>query len=117
MNKEENDDWRSSGGGKPPSGTSPLTGPAIRIGGLLVIALFVSSSLQGPLVAASIQQLLMLGAIVATAVAVMRRQRPLDPRLTAWDEGAVMLLIALFAGFFVDPAAVEQLLSDLRTAG
>lgn len=76
-------------------------------------ALAVASTMPGPLVAPAMRELLFFAAWGALLVALLRRDQPFAHEVTAWDQAAILLLLSLLWGFFVDPEAVAQALNEI----
>ena len=77
------------------------------------LALAFASLIPGPLVAPVMRELLFFAAWCAVLVAVLRREEPFAQGITAWDQAAIFLLLSLFSGFFVEPAAVAEALNEI----
>ena len=79
-----------------------------RLGMLAVFAVVFAALAPGPLFPAALQVMLFITAIGSAVTAVLLREPPLSPHLTHTDQAALLLLAALVAGWFIDPAAIEQ---------
>lgn len=79
----------------------------------VAVVAFFASTLPLPLFAPVMRDVLFMYAFGAAFVAVARRDRLFADRITAWDQAAIFMLLGLLSGFFVDPEAVSQVLSQL----
>lgn len=94
-----------------------ITHPGLlRVAAIFAFALFLASHLPPVFVAAALRDLLFIAAAVTSVLALVRGDRVWAPCLTRWDEAAILTAMALVAGLFVDPAALQsagqQLMSD-----
>lgn len=80
----------------------------IRVALMAALALALASAAPPPLAMAVLSAILMIGASVAAGVALLRREVPLAPHFTRWDEAAALLGLSIAAGLMVDPVALEQ---------
>lgn len=91
----------------------PNFGRLFAVGLAVALALFFGSLVPGPFVAPVISELLLFSALGAVFVALLRGD-PVDANeITGWDQAAILLLFSLLCGFFVDPGAVSEALSEL----
>ena len=81
-------------------------------GAAAAMALAFASTVEGPFVAPLFSELLTFGALGFAMAALFRRESPWAPQVTAWDQAALLLLVGLLGGLFVDPAAVQQALIE-----
>lgn len=90
---------------------SPLSG-LWTVGIALALSAFFASTMPQPFVLAVFGELLFFGAMGCLLVAVVRRESLKSRRITAWDQAAILALVSLFVGLFVDVesviAALEQ---------
>ncbi len=77
------------------------------------VAMFFASLLPAPLFAPAMRELLHFGALGALSVAVVRRERVFAGQITAWDQAAILGLLSLLCGLFVDPEAVSATLDQM----
>ena len=77
------------------------------------LAMFFASMLPDPLFAPAMRELLLFGALGALFVAALRRERVFAREITAWDQAAILGLLGLLCGFFVDPEAVAAALEQM----
>lgn len=80
--------------------------------GVAAVGLFLASGVEPPFVAALLRELLVFASLGFVAAAVFRREDARAAQVTAWDQAALLLLISLIVGLFVDQAAVQQALVD-----
>jgi hypothetical protein len=80
---------------------------------VLGLMLFLVSGLPEPLIAPALSQVLVLASLGAALVAVLWREPLFASHLTHWDKSAAFLGLSILAGFFVDPALVEQTIAEL----
>jgi len=82
----------------------------VSLGLIIALSLFFASALPAVLIPAALQKLFVWGALGGVLLAAFRSEPWNAPRLTGWDQAAVLLLLSLLAGFFVDPAAITEFL-------
>lgn len=80
------------------------------VGIVVALALFLASHMPGPLVAPMVRDLLMLGALSTALVALLRGDPVGASEVTGWDQAAMLMLLGLIAGVFVEHEAVAGLL-------
>lgn len=80
-----------------------------------VVALFLSSFLPAPLVAPTLEQLLIIAMLASVLVASVRREGLPADRLTAWDQAAMLFALSTLAGMLVDPQAAQTALEELQS--
>jgi|GEM_PF-1770008 len=87
------------------------------VGLVFALAFFLASLMPPALVAPVLRELLFWAAVGGVVGALFRREPPLGASgMTGWDQAAILLLISLSCGFFVDPEAARQTLAQLQTA-
>lgn len=114
-------DHKSSGAGSfgDRNGQEPTDRRLIGVALVVALALFVASSMPAALVAPVLKELLFYGAFGAIIAAAIRRETLFADRMTGWDQAAILLLIGLASGFFIDHEAARAALAELaaRTKG
>jgi len=87
----------------------------LRLGLFLSIALLVGTSMPQGMQLMAVSSMLWVGAIVSALVAAIMGE-PLwrAPHLTRWDESALLALLSLGIGMFVDQQAVMQHMQALQ---
>ncbi|MBB4265132.1 hypothetical protein [Roseospira visakhapatnamensis] len=87
----------------------------LRLGLFLSIALLVGSTAPQGMLLAVVSPMLWVGAIVSALVAAFLSENAMQaPHLTRWDESAVLMLVSLGLGFFIDHQAVIEQVETLR---
>lgn len=81
-------------------------------GAVAAVALAFASGMEAPFVAPMFSQLLMFAALGFVMVAVFRQEGVYAGQVTGWDQAALLLLLGLIGGLFVDQAAVQQALVE-----
>lgn len=66
-----------------------------------------------PLFMATVSSLLTICAVASATIAFLRMQKPGAEHFTLWDVAAILMFIALGAGMFTDPAAIEAYLQSI----
>ncbi len=79
----------------------------------MALAMFFASMLPDPFFAPVMSELLLFGALGALFVAVLRRERVFARGITDWDQAAILMLLGLLCGLFVDPEAVSAALEQM----
>ncbi|MCP5374468.1 MAG: hypothetical protein H6907_22255 [Hyphomicrobiales bacterium] len=111
--------WQpQEGPGRPPPG--PSTDPGdhnraalLRLGLAFAVAVFLASSAPLPLVPVMAGSLLLVAAVASAVLALFLGERPAGPRLTRWDEAAVLMAASLVMDLLTDPAAATAALQAL----
>jgi len=76
----------------------------LRLGLFFSVALLLGSTMPRGMLLAAMSSMLWLGAFVSVVMAAVLSERLVGaPHLTRWDEGALLMLVSLGLGFFVDP--------------
>jgi len=88
----------------------------LRVGVIFAMTVFLASLMPGALVALAMNNLLFTGAFITLLIALLARDRPMSPHLTRWDEAAVLALLAMVAGMFVDPVAAQTAIENLQSS-
>lgn len=82
----------------------------IRLAVVLGLSMAVALAAPPVLFAATLSSFLGLAALAIAVAAALAREPVWQPHLTRWDIAAMLHGIALFSGFFIDAAAVEDFL-------
>ena len=82
----------------------------VRFAAIFGAALLLALAAPKVLFAATLSSFLGMAALVLAGMALFARETVWAPHLTRWDIAAGLHLLALFAGFFVDLAAVQDVL-------
>lgn len=77
-----------------------------------LLALSVASFLPSVVALSAFSSFLFYAALGALLVALLHRESWRAPHLTGWDQAALLLALALFAGFFADPEAAREYLAE-----
>jgi len=86
----------------------------LRVGVIVAVTIYLASLMPGALVALAMNNLLFVGAFITLFIALLARDRPMSPHLIRWDEAAVLALLAMVAGMFVDPVAAQTAIESLQ---
>jgi len=88
----------------------------LRVGVIVAVTVYLASLMPGALVALAMNNLLFTGAFFTLLIALLARDRPMSPHLTRWDEAAVLALLDMVAGIFVDPVAAQTAIENLQSS-
>lgn len=83
------------------------------IGLSFALAIFVASLMPEALRALMLEQLLFLGAFGACIFAMFARERLFEPKVTGWDQAALLFLGSVVSGYFIDYEAASAALAEL----
>lgn len=86
----------------------------MRVAVMVFLALLFALMAPPGLGLATFSSLTSLAAIVVAVMGTVHGEQLAPDRLTRWDEAAALMLLSMFSGALVDPAAVE---SAVATAG
>ena len=81
---------------------------------VLAVAVFLASPLPGPMVPLAIETFLTYAAVGGALFAMIRGDSWNADHVTGWDQAAMLLVVGLAAGLFVDPDAVQAILEQSR---
>ena len=84
------------------------------VGVVLAVGVFLASSLPGPVIPLALETFLIYAAAGGALFAAIRGDAWDADHLTGWDQAAMLLVVGLTAGLFVDPDAVQALLEQSR---
>ncbi|SDE08741.1 hypothetical protein SAMN05421720_103137 [Rhodospira trueperi] len=87
----------------------------LRLGLFGSIAFLIASTLPHDLMAASLSSLLWIGAMISAMLAAFVGESLTAPHLTRWDEAAVLVLLSILLGWFVDPQAMMSHVQAMRS--
>jgi hypothetical protein len=87
-----------------------------RVALMVGFALLMAAAAPSALGVAAFSSLLLIGALIASGFALFSSEPPSAPHFTRWDEAAALLGMSIFAGFFVDPVAVQSAVTELQAA-
>lgn len=101
--------------GPPPNREEPSNRRALfNLALTLVIAMVLGSASPEPLRAAAVGSFLFFAAIGVSLVALFRKEKAFQPKLTRWDVAAILYLLSMTSNLFVDQEAVMQILEQMR---
>ncbi len=90
--------------------------PLFRLGLVFAIALAFASTAPAPLLPAVMAGLLLIAAMASSALALITREAIWVPRLTRWDEAAILFVAGHLIGWTADPQLVTQTLERMQAA-
>ena len=93
-----------------------LSAPVLRVAGAASISFVLATFLPSALLLMAMSQFLSVSALAAAIVALLLREPINAPRVTRWDEAAILFAAALLVGFFVDSGSVAATLQSLSHA-
>lgn len=88
-----------------------------RLAWFIGVALMLALIAPAPLFAATMSSMLGLASLVLALGALVLREQALAPHLTRWDVAAILYLLSVAFGWFVDEAVVEEFLQARGFAG
>lgn len=94
--------WRRDWGQSP----DPDSDALLRLGLAVALAVFLASFFDARYVPVILSRAFEVGAYMAAFVATLRDDDWQAPRITAWDEAAILMLLALIAKAFAAPEAL-----------
>ena len=93
-----------------------LSVPVLRVAGAASISFLLATFLPSALLLLAMTQFLGVSALAASIVALLLREPTDAPRVTRWDEAAILFAASLLVGFFVDPGSATATLHSLSHA-
>ncbi|MBG06587.1 MAG: hypothetical protein CMM59_21215 [Rhodospirillaceae bacterium] len=87
-----------------------------RTGLSMAICFVMATTMPSGLMLASLQSLLLFGAIIFCGMAMLAREKVRAPQVTRWDAAALHLFMSMFCAMLVDPQAVLEALEALPQA-
>jgi len=86
----------------------------VRLAVMAATTVLLASFAPPGLTVAAISSLAFISATVIATFAFFYGERAQAEHFTRWDEAAVMLVLSLGAGLFVDPVAVEAAMAEAQ---
>jgi len=96
----------------PPSDAAAEDAALRRLAWSLGIGVVLALMMPPPLFAATMSGCLAVASGVMATLALVMREPIWPERLTAWDAAAMLYLLSLFSGFFVDLDAIQAFLLE-----